>query len=87
MCIRDRPKASVGIIAAAGDLKARSVARIPGLDAASSLSTEVVDSITFAGGLGISASKGNATFGLTYGIQASENRTGQAAAVSFRYKF
>ena len=82
-----KPKASVGIIAAAGDLKARSVARIPGLDAASSLSTEVVDSITFAGGLGISASKGNATFGLTYGIQASENRTGQAAAVSFRYKF
>ena len=40
-----KPKASVGIIAAAGDLKARSVARIPGLDAASSLSTEVLSLI------------------------------------------
>jgi len=82
-----KPMADVSIIPATGDKKASTKVNFSGLDAWDSVNTRVMDSTSWAGTVGIQAEKGNMTFGLNYGVQASSNETDQNIQVKFGWKF
>ena len=82
-----KPSADVSVIPAAGDKKATTKVNFSGLDAWDSVNTRVMDSTSWAGTIGIQAEKGNMTFGLNYGVQASSNETDQNIQVKFGWKF
>ncbi|MBR6673323.1 MAG: autotransporter outer membrane beta-barrel domain-containing protein, partial [Mailhella sp.] len=82
-----KPMADVSIIPAAGDKKATTKVNFSGLDAWDSVNTRVMDSTSWAGTIGVQAEKGNMTFGLNYGVQASSNETDQNIQVKFGWKF
>lgn len=81
------PKVDLGIVAAAGDLGSKSRTRIPGLNTTAEMETQVVDSVSFDGGLGFEVKNDNVAFGLNYNIQASEHRTGHGLFGTVRYEF
>ena len=82
-----KPQLDLGVIPAAGDVKARSKARIPGVDSQAEMKMQVLDYATFDGGLGFELGKGDFTLGLNYNLQASEHRTGHGVFGSLRYEF
>ncbi|WP_458400763.1 autotransporter domain-containing protein [Mailhella sp.] len=82
-----KPSADVSVIPAAGDKKATTKVNFSGLDAWDSVNTRVMDSTSWAGTIGVQAEKGNMTFGLNYGVQASSNETDQNIQVKFGWKF
>ncbi|MFT4300892.1 MAG: autotransporter outer membrane beta-barrel domain-containing protein, partial [Desulfovibrio sp.] len=82
-----KPQLDLGVIPAAGDVKAKSKARIPGVDSQAEMKMQVVDYATFDGGLGFELGKGDFTLGLNYNLQASEHRTGHGVFGSLRYEF
>ena len=82
-----KPSADVSVIPAAGDKKATTKVNFSGLDAWDSMNTRVMDSTSWAGTIGIQAEKGNMTFGLNYGVQASSHETDQNIQVKFGWKF
>lgn len=82
-----RPQIDLGVIPAAGDVKAESRVRIPGVTGSSNLTTQVVDYLTFDGTAGLEMKKDNVAFGLNYNLQASEHRTGHGVFGTFRYEF
>lgn len=81
------PKVDLGIVAAAGDLDSKSRTRIPGLNTTAEMETQVVDALSFDGGLGFEVKNDNIAFGLNYNIQASEHRTGHGLFGTVRYEF
>ena len=82
-----KPQLDLGVIPAAGDVKAKSKARIPGVDSQAEMKMQVLDYATFDGGLGFELGKGDFTLGLNYNLQASEHRTGHGVFGSLRYEF
>ncbi len=82
-----KPQVDLAVVPAAGDVKAKSKVKIPGMGTTADLSTQVVDYVTFDGGLGFEVQKDNVAFGLNYNIQASEHRTGHGVFGIFRYEF
>lgn len=82
-----KPQVDLAVVPAAGDVKAKSKVKIPGMGTTADLSTQVVDYVTFDGGLGFEVQKDNVAFGLNYNIQASEHRTGHGVFGTFRYEF
>lgn len=82
-----KPQLDLGVIPAAGDVKAKSKARVPGVDSQAEMKMQVVDYATFDGGLGFELGKGDFTLGLSYNLQASEHRTGHGVFGSLRYEF
>ena len=82
-----KPQLDLGVIPAAGDVKAKSKARIPGVDSQAEMKMQVVDYATFDGGLGFGLGKGDFTLGLNYNLQASEHRTGHGVFGTLRYEF
>ena len=82
-----KPQLDLGVIPAAGDVKSRSKARVPGVDSQAEMKMQVVDYATFDGGLGFELGKGDFTLGLNYNLQASEHRTGHGVFGSLRYEF
>lgn len=82
-----RPLLDLGVIPAAGDVKARNRVRIPGMNASANLKTQVVDTLTFDGTAGFELKNDNLAFGLNYNLQASEHRTGHGVFATFRYEF
>jgi len=82
-----KPSADVSVIPAAGDKKAETKVRFEGINAWDSVNTRVMDSTSWAGTIGVQAEKGNMTFGLNYGVQASSNETDQNIQVKFGWKF
>lgn len=82
-----KPQLDLGVIPAAGDVKAKSKARIPGVDSQAEMKMQVVDYATFDGGLGFELGKGDFTLGMNYKLQASEHRTGHGVFGSLRYEF
>ena len=82
-----KPQLDLGVIPAAGDVKARSKARVPGVDSQAEMKMQVVDYATFDGGLGFELGKGDFTLGLNYNLQASEHHTGHGVFGSLRYEF
>jgi hypothetical protein len=82
-----KPQLDLGVIPAAGDVKAKSKARVPGVDSQAEMKMQVVDYATFDGGLGFELGKGDFTLGLNYNLQASEHRTGHGVFGTLRYEF
>lgn len=82
-----RPQVDLGVIPAAGDVKAKSRARVPGFGAEAEMKMQVVDYVTFDGGVGFEVGKENLSLGLNYNIQASEHRTGHGVFGTVRYEF
>ncbi len=82
-----KPQVDFTVIPAAGDVKAKSKVRVPGVDASAELKTQVVDYMTYQGGVGFDVQKDNVSFGLNYTIQASEHRTGHGVFGTLRYEF
>ena len=82
-----KPRADLSVAPAAGDLKAKAKARVPGVAASDTIKARMMDSVSFDGTLGLEVQKDNISFGLDYGIRASEHKTGHGVNVSFTYKF
>lgn len=82
-----RPQVDLQVIPAAGDVKAKSKVRVPGIDASADLSTRVMDDISYGGGIGFDVRKDNVSFGLNYNIQASEHSTAHGVFGTVRYEF
>ncbi len=82
-----KPQVDVSFIPAAGDKDMNTKVRFSGVDAVDSIETRIMDSTSWSGMAGIQASKGNLTFGLNYGIQASSHETDQRVQVSIGWKF
>lgn len=83
-----KPQLDLGVIPAAGDVKTKSKARVPGVDSQAEMKMQVVDYYaTFDGGLGFELGRGDFTLGLNYNLQASEHRTGHGVFGTLRYEF
>ena len=82
-----KPKADLSVAPAAGDLKAKAKTRVPGVAASDTIKARIMDSVSFDGTLGLEVQKDNISFGLDYGIRASEHKAGHGVNVSFTYKF
>ena len=82
-----KPRADLSVAPAAGDLKAKAKTRVPGVAASDTIKARIMDSISFDGTLGLEVQKDNISFGLDYGIRASEHKAGHGVNVSFTYKF
>ena len=82
-----KPRADLSVAPAAGDLKAKAKARVPGVAASDTIKARMMDSVSFDGTLGLEVQKDNISFGLDYGIRASEHKAGHGVKVSFTYKF
>ncbi|MBR6673470.1 MAG: autotransporter outer membrane beta-barrel domain-containing protein, partial [Mailhella sp.] len=82
-----KPSADVSVIPAAGDKEATTKVNFSGMDAWDSVNSRIMDSTSWAGTVGVQAEKGNMTFGLNYGVQASSHETDQNIQVKFGWKF
>lgn len=82
-----KPRADLSVVPAAGDLKAKTKVRVPGVAASDTIKARMMDSVSFDGTLGLEVQKDNISFGLDYGIRASEHKAGHGVNVSFTYKF
>lgn len=82
-----KPQVDLAIIPAAGDVKTKSKSRIPGVGSTAELETQVVDYMTYQGGIGFDVQNDNLSFGINYNIQASEHRTGHGVFGTVRYEF
>ena len=82
-----KPRADLSVAPAAGDLKAKAKARVPGVAASDTIKARMMDSVSFDGTLGLEVQKDNISFGLDYGIRASEHKAGHGVNVSSTYKF
>ena len=82
-----KPRADLSVVPAAGDLKARTKVRVPGVAASDTVKARMMDSVSFDGTIGLEVQKDNVSFGLDYGIRASEHKTDHGVNLSFTYKF
>ena len=82
-----KPRADLSVAPAAGDLKAKAKTRVPGVAASDTIKARIMDSVSLDGTLGLEVQKDNISFGLDYGIRASEHKVGHGVNVSFTYKF
>ena len=82
-----KPRADLSVVPAAGDLKAKAKVRVPGVAASDTIKARIMDSVSLDGTLGLEVQKDNISFGLDYGIRASEHKVGHGVNVSFTYKF
>lgn len=82
-----KPQVGLAVIPAAGDVKAKSKSRVPGVGSTAELETQVVDNFTWQGGLGFGIENDNLSFGLSTTIQASEHRNGHGVLGTVRYEF
>lgn len=82
-----KPQVDVSVIPAAGDKDMNTKVRFSGVDAVDSIDTRIMDSTSWSGMVGVQASKGNLSFGLNYGIQASSHETDQRVQASIGWKF
>ncbi len=81
------PRLDLGVVPAAGDVHARSKTRIPGVNSQADMKMQVVDYVTFDGGLGFDLAKDSFSLGVSYNLQASEHRTGHSVSATLRYEF
>ena len=82
-----KPKLDLGVIIAAGDLKANSDGREPITGLNTAYEMQNVDDFAFNGGLGFDFGNENITFGINYNLLASEHETGHMVFGTFRYDF
>lgn len=81
------PRVDLAVIPAAGDIEAKGKVKVPGLASSADLSTQVMDYVSYQGGVGFDLGKDGFSMGLNYTIQAGEHSTAHGLNATFRYEF
>ena len=82
-----RPSLDLGVVAAAGDVKAKGDVSFAGVKGKAALETQVLDRVSFAGQAGVELGKDKLSFGLNYNVRAGERNTAHGVFGTFRYTF
>lgn len=82
-----KPSVDFSVIPAAGDIKAKEDVRFTGLPGSYEVETQMMDYLTWQGGVGIQLGNDNLSFGVNYTLQAGQNTTGHGVFGNFRYEF
>lgn len=81
------PRVDLAVVPAAGDMEAKGTVKVPGLASSADMSTQIMDYITYQGGVGFDLGKDGFSMGLNYTIQAGEHSTAHGLNATFRYEF
>lgn len=82
-----KPSVDFSVIPAAGDIKAKQDVAFTGLPGTYEVETQMMDYLTWQGGVGTQMGNDNLSFGVNYTLQAGQNTTGHGVFGSFRYEF
>ena len=82
-----KPSVDFSVIPAAGDIKAKSDVAFTGLPGTYEVETQMMDYLTWQGGVGLELANDTMSFGVNYTLQAGQNSTGHGLFGSFRYEF
>ena len=81
------PSLDFTVIPAAGDIKARHDVQFTGAPVSAELETQMMDYLTWQGGVGLELGNDNMSIGVNYTLQTGQNSTGHGLFGSFRYEF
>ena len=81
-----KPSVDFTVIPAAGDIKAKQDVRFGNLPA-TEMETQMMDYLTWQGGVGLEFGNDNMSVGVNYTLQAGQNSTGHGVFGMFRYEF
>ena len=82
-----KPSIDFSVIPAAGDIKAKEDVRFTGAPAVAEMETQMMDYLTWQGGVGLEMGNDTMSFGVNYTLQAGQHTTGHGVFGSFRYEF
>lgn len=82
-----KPSIDFSVIPAAGDIKAKQDVAFTGLPGSYEVETQMMDYLTWQGGVGLEMGNGTMSFGVNYTLQAGQHTTGHGVFGSFRYEF
>ena len=82
-----KPSVDFSVIPAAGDIKAKSDVAFTGLPGTYEVETQMMDYLTWQGGVGVQLGNDNLSFGVNYTLQAGQHTTGHGVFGNFRYEF
>lgn len=82
-----KPMVDLSVIPAAGDIKARENVRFTGTDTQAELETQIMDYISYQGGLGFEVGNENLAFGVNGNVQFGAKTSGYGVLGTFRYEF
>lgn len=82
-----KPSVDFSVIPAAGDIKAKQDVAFTGLPGTYEVETQMMDYLTWQGGVGLEMGNDNLSFGVNYTLQAGQHTTGHGVFGSFRYEF
>ena len=82
-----KPSVDFSVIPAAGDIKAKQDVAFTGLPGSYEVETQMMDYLTWQGGVGLEMGNDTMSFGVNYTLQAGQNSTGHGLFGSFRYEF
>ena len=82
-----KPSVDFSVIPAAGDIKAKSEVAFTGLPGTYEVETQMMDYLTWQGGVGLEMGNDTMSFGVNYTLQAGQHSTGHGVFGSFRYEF
>lgn len=82
-----KPSVDFSVIPAAGDIKAKQDVSFTGLPGTYEVETQMMDYLTWQGGVGIELGNDTLSFGVNYTLQAGQNTTGHGVFGNFRYEF
>ena len=82
-----KPSIDFSVIPAAGDIKATQDVAFTGLPGTYEVETQMMDYLTWQGGVGLELGNDTMSFGVNYTLQAGQHTTGHGVFGSFRYEF
>ena len=82
-----KPSLDFSVIPAAGDIKAKHDVHFTGLPGSYEVETQMMDYLTWQGGVGLELANDNMSIGVNYTLQAGQRTTGHGVFGSFRYEF
>lgn len=82
-----KPSLDFSVIPAAGDIKAKHDVHFTGLPGTYEVETQMMDYLTWQGGVGLELANDNMSIGVNYTLQAGQHTTGHGVFGSLRYEF
>jgi hypothetical protein len=82
-----KPSIDFSVIPAAGDIKAKQDVAFTGLPGTYEVETQMMDYLTWQGGVGLEMGNDTMSFGVNYTLQAGQHTTSHGVFGSFRYEF
>ncbi len=82
-----KPRIDFSVIPAAGDIKAKQDVAFTGLPGTYEVETQMMDYLTWQGGVGLELGNDTMSFGVNYTLQAGQHTTGHGVFGNFRYEF